>query len=105
MLKLLKHCVSWLNWKTGLGIVLAIVVLASFDKLLGLAVLAGATPILLALACLIPCLIPLAFLGKKKTASSSVQATISTSGTCNCGNDSCQSTEGSSCQSNAKVAS
>ncbi len=99
MLKLLKDCVSWLNWKTGIAIVLGIAILASFDKLLGLAVLAGATPALVALACLIPCLIPLAFL-RKKSVSSSVQATTSTSGTCNCGGDSCQTAEGSSCQSN-----
>jgi hypothetical protein len=89
MLKLVKACAPWLTWKVGLVAVLGIVVLASFDKLLGLAVLAGATPILAVLACLIPCLIPLVLLRKKKAASLITQADTK-SASCNYGGDSCQ---------------
>jgi hypothetical protein len=93
MLKLLKSCTPWLTWKVGIAVILGVTVLTSFDKLLGLALLAGATPVLLALACLIPCLIPLAFLGKKKVATSVTQVEntkSTTKQTCDCGSDSCQ---------------
>jgi predicted lysophospholipase L1 biosynthesis ABC-type transport system permease subunit len=96
MLKLVKACAPWLTWKVGLVAVLGLVVLVSFDKLLG-AVLVGATPVVLALACLIPCLIPLVFLRKKKTASPITPTPADTkSESCNCGGDNCQIGEHSS---------
>jgi hypothetical protein len=88
MLKLVKACAPWLTWKVGLVAVLGIIVLAFFDKLLG-ALLIGATPVVLALACLIPCLIPLIFLRRKKAKSATNQVST-TSETCDCGGDSCQ---------------
>lgn len=84
MFKLIKTCVPWLNWKVGLGILLGAVVLASFDKMLGLATVGA--PILLMLACLVPCLIPLLFIRRTP-----VQKfpKVGSSKTCGCGNDSC----------------
>lgn len=66
MLKLLRHCAPTLNWKAGLIVVgLVVVAFLAADKWLHLGILAGATPVLLVLACLLPCLIPFALLRRK----------------------------------------
>jgi hypothetical protein len=68
MLKLFKECVPWLNWQTGLIAALAIVGIVVCTGLPSWSFLAGATPLLLIAACLIPCLVPLALLRKNKGA-------------------------------------
>lgn len=65
MLNLIKGCVPpWLNWKTGAMVALVLVGIAVCTGLPTWSFLAGATPLLLIAACLIPCLIPLAMLRK-----------------------------------------
>lgn len=66
MLNLIKGCMpSWLNWKVAAVAALTIAMLALCTELPTLSFLAGATPALLVAACLLPCLIPLAWLRKK----------------------------------------
>lgn len=69
MLKLLRSCTPALNWRTALVVVgLAVGAFLLADRWLHLGILAGAAPVLLLLACLLPCAIPLAFLRRKPTA-------------------------------------
>ena len=60
MLKAVKQCVSWLDWKVVAGGLAVIAVLAVCLRLPTLGMLAGAAPLLLIIACLAPCLIPIA---------------------------------------------
>lgn len=60
MLNLLKQCVRWLDWRFIAGGVAVLIGLAACGNLPTLGIFAGATPIVLLLACLIPCLVPLA---------------------------------------------
>jgi hypothetical protein len=66
MLKAIKACTPWLSWKVAgvAALVLVGIVLWMNPPVLG--ILAGATPLLLLAACLLPCLIPLAFLRRKR---------------------------------------
>ena len=60
MLNLLKQCVAWLDWRFIAGGVAVLIALAVCGNLPTFGIFAGATPIVLFLACLIPCLLPLA---------------------------------------------
>ena len=71
MLKLIRDCAPWLNWK--LGAVFAGVLLAGFFAFgieARLLALLGTTPLLAILVCLIPCTIPLLLLRGKERGTS-----------------------------------
>ena len=73
MLKAMRSCVGWLDWKFVAGGLAVLTALALCAKLPTLSILAGFAPIVLLAACLIPCLLPLAWLrnaarGKAKRA-------------------------------------
>ena len=61
MLKIVKECVGWLDWKFIAAGAAVLVALAVCAKLPALGIFAGAAPLLLAV-CLIPCLVPLVWL-------------------------------------------
>ena len=87
MLKLMNACAPWLTWKVG-ALFAAVVLVAgiAFGAEAGLLAFVGATPLLAIAVCMVPCLIPLAFLrGKTKTQSSTAQSTAG----CGCGSDAC----------------
>lgn len=94
MPNLVKTCAPWLNWKSA-GVIALVAFGAAFCLgVPSLGLLAGAAPILLLAACLIPCLIPLALLrGRNGSPAASTQATIPLTEqgatTCGCGKDSC----------------
>jgi hypothetical protein len=73
MQKLRIECVSWLNWKTAvvLGVVLIGVMLYIERASWGLWL--SATPLLVIAVCLLPCLLPLAFLWNKRGESNATQ--------------------------------
>jgi hypothetical protein len=92
MLKLIRDCVPWLNWK--LGAVFAGVLLLglfAFGMEAGSLALLGATPLLGILVCLIPCAIPLLLLrGKGGSSTTPVDpGLVQGSASCGCGKDSC----------------
>jgi hypothetical protein len=62
VLKVMKQCVGWLDWKLVAGGVVLLVALAVCAKLPTIGIFAGAAPLLLLAVCLIPCLVPLAWL-------------------------------------------
>jgi len=62
VLKIIKECVGGLNWQFVAGGLTMLVALALCAKLPTLGTFAGAAPLLLLAACLIPCLLPLAWL-------------------------------------------
>lgn len=104
MLKLVKECAPWLDWKVasvatlvgvGVGVCLGMPVLG---------LLAGAAPLLLIIACLVPCLAPLILLRRKgrNTTASPVTIPLNAlqgpgSGTCGCGQASCGVSSESAC--------
>jgi fatty acid desaturase len=62
MLKGMKQCIGWLDWKFVAGGLAVLLALALCGNLPALGIFAGATPLLLIIACLVPCLLPLALL-------------------------------------------
>jgi hypothetical protein len=62
VLKVIKECVGGLNWQFVAGGLAVLAVLALCAKLPTLGIFAGVAPVLLLAACLIPCLLPLAWL-------------------------------------------
>jgi hypothetical protein len=98
MRTLIKECAPWLNWKVA-AVFVAVVACVGFivGADAGLLAVFGATPLLAIVLCLVPCLIPLAFLrGKGKT---QAQTTQSAAG-CSCGSDACSVGAGQgTCQS------
>jgi len=100
MLKLVKACAPWLTWKVG-AVFVAVVLVAgiAFGANAGLFAFLGATPILAIAACMLPCLIPLAFLrGKQKIPLNTTQNVAG----CSCGSDACTIGAGAdSCQTRA----
>ena len=62
MLNVIKRCLGGLNWQFVAGGLAVLVALALCAKLPTLGPFAGAAPLLLLAACLIPCLLPLAWL-------------------------------------------
>ena len=98
MLNLIRECTSWLNWKIG-ALFAAVVLMAglAFGAQAALLAFIGATPVLAIAACMVPCLLPLAFLrNKRKTQTNTTQSAAG----CSCGSDACSIGEGhDSCQS------
>jgi hypothetical protein len=98
MRKLIKECAPWLNWKVAAVFAAAVVfigLIVGADA--GMLAVAGATPLLAMAACLIPCLIPLVLLRRKKQPSGN---TMPATGECSCGSDVCTTGTGTnSCQS------
>jgi hypothetical protein len=62
VLKVVKECVGWLDWKFVAGGVAMLVALAVCAKLPTLSIFAGVAPLLLLAVCLVPCLLPLVWL-------------------------------------------
>jgi len=62
MLRAMKQCVGWLDWRFIAGGLAVVVGLAVCNKLPTLGISAGVTPLILIIACLVPCLVPLALL-------------------------------------------
>jgi hypothetical protein len=60
MLKAIKQCIGWLDWKVVAGGLAVIALLTLCLKLPTLSMLAGLTPLLLIVVCLVPCLVPIA---------------------------------------------
>jgi hypothetical protein len=92
MLKLIRDCAPWLNWKLGAvfaGVLL--VGLFAFRMEAGELALFGATPLLGILVCLIPCAIPLLLLrGKGRNSTTPADSgVVQSSASCGCGKESC----------------
>jgi hypothetical protein len=98
MRNLIKECVPWLNWKVAAVFVAAVVCIGFIVGAdAGLLAVAGATPLLAIVACLVPCLIPLVLLRGKRVPAKNIAPT--TEG-CSCGSDACTIGSGTdSCQS------
>ena len=62
MLKIVRQCVGWLDWKFVAGGLAVLIALAVCAKLPTLSIFAGAAPLLLLVVCLVPCLLPLVWL-------------------------------------------
>lgn len=101
MMKLIRDCAPWLNWKIGAVFAGVLLVAAfAFRMEAGLITLIGATPLLGILVCLIPCAIPLLLLrGRGRSANSSstnsgsgVMQSSAGCGCGSCGDASCQTT-------------
>lgn len=87
MRNLIKECAPWLNWKVGAVFAAALLSISFIVGMeAGLLALAGATPFIAIAACLVPCLIPLALLRKKKTPPNGIAPAT---GGCSCGSDAC----------------
>jgi len=89
MLKAVKECVLWLNWKVVGVAALVVVGLILCTELPALSILAGATPLLLVVACLVPCLLPLALLHRKSRDRGTVQPSEQAADSCGCGQGAC----------------
>jgi hypothetical protein len=68
MLKVVKQCAPWLNWKNAGIAALVAVGLVICTGMPNLSILAGVAPLLLIVACLVPCLAPLILLRRKNRA-------------------------------------
>ena len=93
MLKLVKECAPWLNGKNAGIAALVVVGLFLCTGMPKLSILAGVAPLLLLVACLVPCLIPLALLRRKNQAQGVVQMSEQggqAANSCGCGQDACQ---------------
>jgi hypothetical protein len=101
MRNLIKECAPWLNWKVAAifaAVVACVGLIVGADA--GLLAIAGATPLLAFALCLVPCLIPLVFLRRKKE---TPKSTASTTG-CTCGSDACTvGTGADSCQAQVSL--
>src|ERR1044071_7173342 len=97
MLKLVKACAPWLNWTNAAVAALAVGAIVICTGLPSLGVLAGIAPVLLVVACLVPCLAPLVLLRRKNRERDTLQRDIVSLvaqsepnvSTCGCGQDSC----------------
>ena len=95
MLKLVWACAPWLSWKVSAAFVAVVLVAGiAFGAEAGLLTFFGAAPLLAIAACMVPCLIPLAFLRGKKN----MQSDSTKNAACGCGSDAC-SIGADSCQS------
>jgi hypothetical protein len=96
LLKAMKDCVSWLNWRTAAIVALVAVGVVLCTGLPSLGVLAGVAPVLLLVACLVPCLAPLWLLRKKGGQAQTLDTIRLTqqdgqgASTCGCGGDACR---------------
>lgn len=78
-MRLLQDCFGLLRSKTGLLLIAALIAGVLFFERSALGIwLSGATPIVMIVACLIPCAIPLLFLRRKQPANQ-----------CACGDPNC----------------
>lgn len=109
MLKLVKECAPGLDWKVaGIAALVAVGVAVCLGAP-AIGFLAGAAPLLLIVACLVPCLAPLVLLRRKgRNAAPVTSATIplsaqqgQASGTCGCGQASCSVGGENTCGSEA----
>ncbi len=102
MLKLIKECAPWLNWKVAAVFAAAVVCIGFIVGAdAGLLAVVGATPLLAIAACLVPCLIPLVLLRSKKE---SAKTAAPITGGCSCGSDACTIGSGTdSCQSQVSL--
>jgi hypothetical protein len=111
MLNLVKSCAPWLNWKTATVAGLVAFGVAFCLGIPARGLLAGAAPILLLIACLIPCLIPLALLRRSGPGqAAATQATIPMAeqpgqpvASCGCGKGSCGVGGPSACEPAARA--
>src|SRR5689334_22193680 len=108
MLKLVKECAPWLNWTNAAIVALAVGAIIICTGLPSLGILAGFAPVLLIVACLVPCLAPLVLLRRKNRKRDMIQldtvALVAQSrpdvSTCGRGQDSCSTGDNSNaCQS------
>lgn len=103
MLKVVKQCAPWLNWKNACIAALVVGGLILCTGLPNFSILAGVVPLLLLVACLVPCLIPLTLLRRKNHAQGIVQLSEQpgqAATSCGCGQDACRIGDGKdSCQS------
>ena len=108
MLKVMKECAPWLNWKNAGIAALVIGGIIICTGLPSLSVLAGVAPLLLIVACLVPCLAPLVLLRRKNRNPDTIPLTAQggqTVNTCGCGQDSCSTGDSpNSCQSEQQTA-
>ena len=113
MFKAVKACVPWLNWQSAGIAALVIVGIVVCTGLPTLSVLAGVAPVLLVIACLVPCLAPLVLLRRKRnmdTVSSPMSLSIPLTANhdhgstrCGCG-QACDSGESNTCQREHRAA-
>jgi len=108
MLKLVKECAPWLKWPNAALGALAVGAIVICTGLPSLGVLAGIAPVLLLVACLVPCLAPLVLLRRRNRKRETIQRDIVSLvaqsepnvSTCGCGQDSCRTGDSSNaCQS------
>ena len=98
MFKVVKQCVPWLNWKLAGVAVLGVVGLMLCTKLPALSILAGGAPLLVLVACLVPCLLPLALVRGKGRDRGTVQLSeqhAQATESCGCGQNACEVGEAS----------
>lgn len=98
MLKFVRDCAPWLNWKVGvLFAAVALVAGIVFGAEAGLFAIISATPVLAIAACMVPCLLPLALLRARGKAGSN---STHNAPACSCGGDTCSIGSGQdACQS------
>jgi len=96
VLTLMKSCAPWLTWKHAGVAALVIGGIVLCTGLPSLGVLAGAVPLLLMVACLVPCLAPLVLLRRRRGAPASgvtgtplTAASEQDAGGCRCGGTTC----------------
>jgi hypothetical protein len=65
MFNVVQACAPWLNWRSAGSAALVIGGIVLCTGVPSFGVLAGITPLLLIIACLVPCLAPLVLLRKK----------------------------------------
>jgi hypothetical protein len=108
MLKVMKECTSWLNWKNAGIAALVIGGIVICTGLPSLSVLAGVAPLLLLVACLVPCIAPLVLLRRKNRNLDTIPLTEQrgqVANSCGCGQDSCSTADTpNSCQAEQKAA-
>jgi len=83
MRNLIKECAAWLNWKVAAIFAAAVICIGFIVRAdAGPLAVAGATPLLAMAACLVPCLIPLVLLRRKKELAKTSAPSM---GRCSCG--------------------
>ena len=73
MQKLLNECIPWLNWKVAAILGIMLIGVGLYAEWSSWSLWMGATPLLAIAVCVLPCLIPLAFLWHKGSERHSVQ--------------------------------
>jgi hypothetical protein len=103
MLKVVKACAPWLNWKNAGIAALVVGGLILCTGLPNFSIPTGVAPLLLLAACLVPCLIPLTLLRRKNQPHGIVplsEQARQAADSCDCGQDACRISDSQdSCQS------